>query len=204
MLIRNLPEDILAIVLREYVGFNNSPIVGFESNLPLLAVCRQWRRLAIPLVYGRHAFVTYGALPDDANDPFTRSPNVEVPANVDVATNLDLIAMVGCVRAVKRVYISVFCLVNPFPGWHEVIQRMRAVAREWRAEELTVATGPDLRHYDDDIVDVTKYTDDIAKVGDALAALMPDVRRLDLDEASRSQISSSLYGRLASHYADQL
>ncbi|KAJ2773264.1 hypothetical protein IWQ56_001060, partial [Coemansia nantahalensis] len=139
-----------------------------------------------------------------ANDPFARSPNVEEPADVDVVTNLDLIAMVGCARAVRRVYIDVFCLVNPFPGWHEVIQRMRAVAKEWRAEELTIAIGPDLRHYDDNTVDMAEYTDDIVEVADALAALMPDVRRLDLDEANRSQISRSLYGRLASHYADQL
>ncbi|KAJ2806534.1 hypothetical protein H4R21_000828 [Coemansia helicoidea] len=204
MLLCNLPEDILAIVLRKYIGFSYSPFVGFKCNLPLLAVCRQWRRLAIPSVYGRHALVTYGTRPDYGNGLFNLDLNAEEPANVDVVTNLDLIAMVGCARAVRRVYIDVFCLVNPFPGWHEVIQRMRAVAKEWRVEELTITIGPDSRHYDDDSVDMAEYTDDIVEVADALVALMPDVRRLNRHEANRSQISNSLYGRLASHYADQM
>ncbi|KAJ2805313.1 hypothetical protein H4R21_001309 [Coemansia helicoidea] len=63
---------------------------------------------------------------------------------------------------------------------------------------------PDFHHFDDNNVDMAKYTDDIAEVGDALAALMPDLRRLECGGADSNPIARSLYGRLASNYAGQL
>ncbi|KAJ2803755.1 hypothetical protein H4R21_001909, partial [Coemansia helicoidea] len=51
MLLCDLPADILAIVLGKCVVATSNAVDDFKRNLPLLAVCRLWRRLAAPLVY---------------------------------------------------------------------------------------------------------------------------------------------------------
>ncbi|KAJ2802589.1 hypothetical protein H4R21_002357 [Coemansia helicoidea] len=203
MLLCNLPEDILAIVLGWCVGAGYNAAYDLKDNLPLLAVCRLWRRLAIPLVYN-HVFVQFGDDPNHGAGVLPRSLDEDELTDVAVKTNLDLVAVVGCARAVKRVHIDVHCLVNPFPGWRSVIERMRSVASKWRVVELMVAMHPDFTHFDHRSVDLGQYADDIIEVGDALAALMPGVRRLAHDEVYSNPIAWSLYGRLASHYADQL
>ncbi|KAJ2807790.1 hypothetical protein H4R21_000345, partial [Coemansia helicoidea] len=58
--------------------------------------------------------------------------------------------------------------------------------------------------FDGHSVDMDKYADDVTKVGDALAVLMPDVRHLECRGINENPFARSLYGRLASHYADQL
>ncbi|KAJ2806045.1 hypothetical protein H4R21_001032 [Coemansia helicoidea] len=178
-------------------------VSGFKSNLPLLAMCPLWRRLAIPLVYD-HVFVQYEGRPTRSGGLFTVDPNVTEPTDVAVKTNLGLVAMAGCAHAVKRVRIDVHCLANPFPGWREVIQRMHDVASTWGVVDLTVEMHPDLFHFDARNLDMDKYTDDVAEVGDLLAALMPDVRRLECGGVNQNPIARTLYGRLAGHYADQL
>ncbi|KAJ2807770.1 hypothetical protein H4R21_000347 [Coemansia helicoidea] len=203
MLLCNLPEDILAIVLTRCVRIRDKPDRDVKRNLPLLAVCRQWRRLAAPLVY-RHVFVQYGDREKRRSGPFTHNPDVEEPTDVAVRTNLDLVALDGCVRAVKRVQIDVHFLVNPFPGWREVIQRMRAVAIKWRVAELRVVIHADPHHFDGRNVDVAKYTDDIAETCDALAVLLPDVAHVEYGGVNNNLLARSLYGRLSSRYAGQL
>ncbi|KAJ2714375.1 hypothetical protein H4R19_001762 [Coemansia spiralis] len=198
----NLPEDILVIVLRwclsnYYVAANR-----LKRNLPLLSVCQLWRYLATPMVYS-HAFVQYGKRPGfEARHVY--DPNVEEPADVAVITNLDLVTMVSGASAVKKMNIDVCYQANPFPGWRNIIQKVRTVATTWRVVELNVAMHPGVFSFGDDDENVAKYTDDIAEVGDALAALVPDVRRLDCGGLNLNPIARSLYGRLAAHYADQL
>ncbi|KAJ2807316.1 hypothetical protein H4R21_000530 [Coemansia helicoidea] len=200
----NLPEDILAILLSRCVGNRTSTACELKRILPLLAVCRLWRRLAAPPVYS-HAFVQYGDHPTRVASLPIRIGAAEEPTDVVVKTNLDLITMAGYASAVKRVQIDVHCLANPFPGWREVIQRMRAVATEWRAVQLTATMHPDFYSFNGSSnADTTYYMDDIAEVADALAALMPDVCRLECAGVNRCSIARSLYGRLASHYAGQL
>ncbi|KAJ2801683.1 hypothetical protein H4R21_002705, partial [Coemansia helicoidea] len=203
MLLRSLPEDILAVVLRQCVCGSYSQGNSLKCSLPLLAVCRQWRRLAAPMVCG-HVYVQYGDRPTRGDGTFIRSPSAAEPADVAVKTNLDLIAMAGCARAVRRVQVDVHYMANPFQGWREVVQRMRAVATSWRAVELTVAMHPVFSALDASSVDLARHADDIAEVSDALAALVPGVRRLECGGTGNSPVARSLYGRLASHYADQL
>ncbi|KAJ2802848.1 hypothetical protein H4R21_002261 [Coemansia helicoidea] len=203
MLLDDLPEGILATVLGMCVDYRCSWAYEFRRSLLLLAVCQKWRRLAIPLVYNL-VYVKYGGRPRRRTGQFARDAKAEEAAGVSVTTNLDLIAMVGCASVVKDVTIDVRYLATPFSEWREVIQRMRAVAGEWRVTKLAVAMYPDIVHYDDRNVDMAKYADDVASVSDALAALMPDVFGLRLDWNCNNQIASSLYGRLVGHYADQL
>ncbi|KAJ2807386.1 hypothetical protein H4R21_000495 [Coemansia helicoidea] len=112
--------------------------------------------------------------------------------------------MVGCANAVKRVQIDVHYLFDPFPGWEEVIQRMRAVASKWRVVGLKVAMHPYGHQGGGHDVDMGKYMDNIAGVVRALTALMPDVRRMGCQGSDRSQAASLICGFLAWRYADQL
>ncbi|KAJ2804194.1 hypothetical protein H4R21_001734 [Coemansia helicoidea] len=203
MLLCNLPADILTIVLKDCLAREEDKVDELKSNLPLLAVCRPWRCVAIPLVYDL-VFVQYGDDLNPRSDSITRDPNVEEPTDTAVLTNLDLVAMVGCAGAVRHFDIEVHFLANPFPGWREVIQRMRAVAAKWRVMELTLAMHPDFVQFDYRDVDMDKYANDIVEVGDALAALMPDVRHLECGGVKNNPIAHPLYGRVASHYADKL
>ncbi|KAJ2713371.1 hypothetical protein H4R19_002289 [Coemansia spiralis] len=180
MQLGDLPEDIQIIILRQCLSDEYDKAQEFTSNLPLLAVCRLWRHLAIPMVY-KHAFARYGKRPKFRGDTSTRDPGADEPSDVAVKTNLGLIAVVGCVSAVRSLKIEVYCLANPFPGWQDVIQRMRAVASWWRVVELTVAMNPDSNYFDGRNVDMAKYANDIAEVGDALAALIPTVQHVPPD-----------------------
>ncbi|KAJ2802913.1 hypothetical protein H4R21_002231, partial [Coemansia helicoidea] len=178
MLLCDLPADILALMLGRCLVATSNAADDLKRNLALLAVCRLWRRLAAPLVYNC-AIVNYDEGPKRKPGPPTRSPVVAVPTDVAVKTNLDLIAMVGCARAVKQARVNVSYLVNPFPGWREVVRRMHAVANKWRVAELVVSMCPDGFQFDRDHEVMAKYADDIAEIGDALAALMPEVTRLE-------------------------
>ncbi|KAJ2794762.1 hypothetical protein H4R21_005375 [Coemansia helicoidea] len=147
--------------------------------------------------------VQYGYQPKGRASQYMRGLDAG-PTDVAVRTNLDLIAMVGRAHAVRRAQVDVRCVANPFPGWREVIQRMRAVATVWAVTELDVAINPVDYRFDDSNIDMAKYTDDIVEVGDALAGLMPDVCRLGCGGANPNPIAQSLSGRLATRYADQL
>ncbi|KAJ2803312.1 hypothetical protein H4R21_002082 [Coemansia helicoidea] len=175
----------------------------FKRNLLLLAVCQKWRRLVIPMVYDC-VIVQDGHQPEDLLGWSMRDLDAEAPPDFFTKTNLDLVAMVGRVHAVRRAQVDVRCLANPFPGWREVIQRMRAVASVWAVTELEFAIHPFDHNFGDSNTDMVKYADDIAEVGDALVGLMPDVCRLKCGGPNHNPIARPLFVRLASHYADQL
>ncbi|KAJ2798798.1 hypothetical protein H4R21_003789 [Coemansia helicoidea] len=202
MLLCDLPEVIIAIIIEGRLGVHYNAVYYLKEMLPLLAVCRQWRRVAIPLVYNA-VFVKYRDDSDSDDDASIDSQTREETTNVVIKTNLDLVAMVSHAHAVKRVRIDVHCLTNPLPGWQEVIQRMRTAASKWRVVELAVDMQPDEHSYDGNVVDMANYADEVAEVSDMLTTLMPDVRSLECG-SNRSPISQSLWGRLASHYAEQL
>ncbi|KAJ2800831.1 hypothetical protein H4R21_003020 [Coemansia helicoidea] len=176
---------------------------GLKDNLPLLAVCRLWRHLAIPLVYSS-VYVRCKRGRRNKGGPSTGNANVEEPTKVKIKTNLDLIAMAGCASAVKNIDIHVSFLVSPFPGWRKVIRRMGAVASRWHVVELEVAMDSNFDGFDGNNVDMAMYADDVAELGDALAQLMPNVRRLECHEDRTGLLARSLYGRMASHYGGQL
>ncbi|KAJ2692225.1 hypothetical protein H4R19_006198, partial [Coemansia spiralis] len=169
----DLPTDILAIVLKWCFSRHEDQAQELKLNLPLLAVCRLWRCLAIPVVY-RRVFVQYGDEHPYPGSSDSLEPDLEEPTDAVIKTNLDLVAMVGCVNAVKNVKIDVHCVANPFPRWQAVIEAMRAVAPKWRVVGLTTTMHPDIFRFNGQSVDMAQYKDDTVKVGDALATLMPN------------------------------
>ncbi|KAJ2713015.1 hypothetical protein H4R19_002461 [Coemansia spiralis] len=155
------------------------------------------------MVYS-HAFVERSLSIVDEEDSFARDIGPEEPIDVTFNTNLDLIAMVGCAGAVKRILIFVQCVDNPLPGLREVIQRMGAVASKWRVVDLEVEVYSSRFRDENPDVDVSEYIDDVAEVADALAALMPGVRHLYCAGYLSNQLVSSLNEHLVRNYAGQL
>ncbi|KAJ2713014.1 hypothetical protein H4R19_002460 [Coemansia spiralis] len=155
------------------------------------------------MVYS-HAFVERSLSIVDEEDSFARDIGPEEPIDVTFNTNLDLIAMVGCAGAVKRILIFVQCVDNPLPGLREVIQRMGAVASKWRIVDLKVEINPSSFREGNPDVDVSEYIDDVAEVADALVALMPEVRHLHCGGLLSGPLVSSLNEHLARNYAEQL
>ncbi|KAJ2784981.1 hypothetical protein H4R18_000795 [Coemansia javaensis] len=49
----DLPAELVLMILRFAVGEPAATLRGWRARLPLLAVCRQWRRLACRLVHGQ-------------------------------------------------------------------------------------------------------------------------------------------------------
>ncbi|KAJ2799396.1 hypothetical protein H4R21_003562, partial [Coemansia helicoidea] len=121
-----------------------------------------------------------------------------------VTTNLGLIVSAGCIKAVRSAEINVHCIANPVPGLREVVERMQAAARQWSVRELRIAMHIDFSHLDLDGLLVSKDMAGPREVGGALAALMPELRRLECEGLVVSPVARALFGRLAEHYAGQL
>ncbi|KAJ2776666.1 hypothetical protein H4R18_005554 [Coemansia javaensis] len=193
MQLHDLPDDVLRPVLK--------------ANLPLLAVCRRWRRLALTTVYSGVAIcydsrASRDSGPDDGHHPDNMADEPDDPA---ITTNLDLVVSAGCVQAVKRAQIVVDHKTNPLPGLGAAIRLMRAAAAgEWRgvrrldistmSAERTLALG----------VNAADYESEIKQTSAALAAILPGVCNVTFKDYFASPVVRELDGQLAVLYSDQL
>ncbi|KAJ2797534.1 hypothetical protein H4R21_004286 [Coemansia helicoidea] len=202
---RDLPENIQAMVLEKCLVRPRGTAHATRSNLPLLAVCPQWRRIVAPMVYG-HVFVHYDERhrDEDGSSPGSSSLNSDEAVDVSISTNLGLVAAAGTASAATPLKIHVHYLASPLPGWREVVQRLRGAASEWPTVELTLGMSKDAPS-SRRAADLAKlHADGIAEVADALTALLPGVRSLELGRTDGDKFAAALYGRLAGHYAGQL
>ncbi|KAJ1720306.1 hypothetical protein LPJ61_006182, partial [Coemansia biformis] len=204
MQLLDLSDDILIMVLRRSLHRGYDKVKVFESNLPLLSICQQWRALATPMVYN-HVYVQYG-------DRIQREPgmhryddDLKEPEVVTMKTNVDLIAAAGCVGMVTSAAIDVHCMSNPFPGLRKVVEAMSTAASMWgRVEALKISLHPEAFYSFRNSVNVEDYEADINEVANALAALMPKLHKLDLNGVNSNPFANMLFGQLAGHYTEQL
>ncbi|KAJ2776220.1 hypothetical protein H4R18_005785 [Coemansia javaensis] len=194
-----LPDDIIRLVLRESLVDRHNARDTFQANLPLLAVCRQWRCIALPIVHSG-AFIQYGNESDRRGSKSgTRHRAIREPKRAKTTTNLDLVVSAGCAHAVKRMDISVYCRANPIPGLGAAVRLMCMAAEKWKSTRgLAISVHPDGRVFDGSTIDTTEYQDDIRRTCAALAAALPAVRSLCFgDYYNNNPISWVLYGELA-------
>ncbi|KAJ2783529.1 hypothetical protein H4R18_001662 [Coemansia javaensis] len=136
----DLPNDVLRLVLEEsLVNIHNefeasktNMMKTLKANLPRLAVCRQLRCLALPIVHSA-VFIQHGDMASWRIGPwghYSHSTD-DRPEDVKMTTNLDFAVAAGCVHAVKQVGIYVYCIENPFPGLGAVARLMRTAAERW-------------------------------------------------------------------------
>ncbi|KAJ2687664.1 hypothetical protein H4R19_006618, partial [Coemansia spiralis] len=194
MSICDLPDDVLVLVLRRCVlqGYSS---YEFKANLPLVAVCRQWRRLALPLA-NANLFVQYsngdccGRDSDGATEP---------------QTNLGLIAAADCAAHVRRVRFDILFITNHARDVRSVLELLRTVAGEWRGvRAVEIVAYLDSHHVDDHSINTAHDEQDIADVCGSLAALMPGVQQLQFTHESHNVRAQVLAGQLASLYSAQL
>ncbi|KAJ2784091.1 hypothetical protein H4R18_001313 [Coemansia javaensis] len=173
---RDLPDDVLRLVLRRSLrhplqrsleGYDDTRS-KIKANLPLLAVCRRWRDLALPAVYAVVA-IRHRAGPEDGHGVG--------PGGAETASNLGLVVAAGCMHAVRRVDISVHYADSPFAGLGAAMQLLREAADVWAdVVELGVSLSGSARPFyvqDDSAVG---REDDIKRAAAALAAAVPGVR----------------------------
>ncbi|KAJ2782631.1 hypothetical protein H4R18_002151 [Coemansia javaensis] len=182
MQLRDLPDDVLRLVLE--ASLDRRPLAKFtiKANLPLLAVCRR------------------GGGSDDGH----ASSAADEPNDAKVTTDLDLVVAAGCVQAVKQVRIFVYCKASPLPGLDAAVRLMRAAAGVWRgARQLEISTFP-TNHALARRVNAADHQDGIRQTIASLAATMPGIRRVSFKGYIASPVVRELDGQLAVLYSGQL
>ncbi|KAJ1726094.1 hypothetical protein LPJ61_005425 [Coemansia biformis] len=82
---------------------------------------------------------------------------------------------------------------------------MHEVAGEWKeVSELSVVIQPISFHRDDSNLGMADYEDDIRRVGDALGALMPNLRQLHFGGERGGPVATAICSHLAGFYTEQL
>ncbi|KAJ2715930.1 hypothetical protein H4R19_000931 [Coemansia spiralis] len=163
MLLSDLPSDVLSDVLWAAAGDHVAP-QKFKELLPLLAVCRRLRHIALPAVYQCVIIRSRSSREYDDQDeestPQRLDPNNE---RVLLSSNADLIVSAGCVGLVKKAMflkLDVYCDEEPVDAPDtldftllETLHVTMAVANtSWIG--LGISSGPDetefpnVKHFD--------------------------------------------------------
>ncbi|KAJ2776898.1 hypothetical protein H4R18_005425, partial [Coemansia javaensis] len=105
----DLPDNVLRLVLQAAVYRDRrNASLRLKSSLPLLAVCRRWRRLACASVYDTAYIKCYTRSSGGAYDSDPSEDDLKAEATkAEMTSNLDLIVTTGCVNTVKGVHIKV-------------------------------------------------------------------------------------------------
>ncbi|KAJ2768938.1 hypothetical protein IWQ57_003320 [Coemansia nantahalensis] len=182
MHISSLPEDIHICILKAAGHAYIYEDRRWGRSLSLLAVCRAWRRLGRPLLYGG----LYIHLSDAGK----------------LLTNADLVAAVGACGLVRYMDIAAYGADRPLCGLDRILGTLEDTAPAWpgvRKVVLDIWHPHDVRagHSSDDEAALACQT------ACRLTRLIPNVRKLILDGQSLPGVSA-LHSQLASTYAGQL
>ncbi|KAJ2298028.1 hypothetical protein IWW55_004602 [Coemansia sp. RSA 2706] len=176
----DIHPDVLTIVLRHSTRTNEDNFMSWKRQLRLLAVNREWRRLALPLVYRtmyvQFKFNHYAAGPYMADE---------------AQTNAQLIGSGGFAGLVRELIVHGDHLHSP-------VEPLDGIAR--------MLAGC---HYDNDSGDESSDEAGCVAVGarvvGQLAQLLPCINRLVLySDYYPSAVTSRLYEQLARKYHAQL
>ncbi|KAJ2780717.1 hypothetical protein H4R18_003304 [Coemansia javaensis] len=196
----SLPSDILYLVLRDVCGPQPYLQPEWKRHLALLAVCREWRRVALPLVYR-----CVGADCRDGGIVSRRSGGPDPaagPPALALTTNSTLVAALGYVALVRRIDLALNWVQNPFPALDKVTDVLEAGAQQWPgARRLRLRIDFGHHPFNGDAVDAATYTPDILRAVDRLSRLMPNLVELEYRGLEESPISSALFGALSAKYA---
>ncbi|KAJ2162197.1 hypothetical protein GGF46_000814 [Coemansia sp. RSA 552] len=204
MLLNELPEDILVQVVK-CAAYTYIHMAGdWQASLVLLSVCRQWRQLARPLIYGG-MYIHYqdGDISSRATD---ETDMVEAVADPPLLlTNADLIAATGSASYVKYVDAYVYCHESPFDGLDMILDTLCGIQPCWPSvNKLAVDLEYSLRTPITNSTSPSPMKKEIGHIGDRLSQMMPNMQRLIMEGCGDSQIDSTLYETLANKYTGQL
>ncbi|KAJ1726460.1 hypothetical protein LPJ61_005172 [Coemansia biformis] len=202
MNLHDLPEDILICIIKATAHAYIHEAGRWGSSLTLLAVCRTWRQLGRPLIYGG-LYVHYSD-----SDVGIRTTDDDVvidgPASGRLMTNADLVAAVGAVDHVKYIDIAISCIAEPLQALGHALDVLEGVSHRWPAARKVAL---DIHHAEGDQgshgIGGARCEASIQQTASRFASLLPSVRRLIFD-GHPLLVTKTLYGRLASAYASQL
>ncbi|KAJ2803971.1 hypothetical protein H4R21_001825 [Coemansia helicoidea] len=198
----NLPDDILFVIFKHAGRRARYTPDRWKKSLPLLAVCRDWRRAARPLVY-RHLCVVCGDSSTLRQRPDPDGPASE-PTDTPLATNLTLAAELGLLGLVRHMELTLNYVQDPFPCLGRVAAMLGASGRRWpavRKLRVQLECSPYVRHQDPG--DIARYAAEVADAAGMLSRLMPGLTVLESRGIDNNHVASALFGSLGGIYAGQ-
>ncbi|KAJ2783900.1 hypothetical protein H4R18_001456 [Coemansia javaensis] len=214
MHINSLPDDILAMVLKKSLSSASSRTEEFVLGLSHLAVCRRWRHVAFPNIYGvvfvqciedRVAEDDYDSDGNSNSDSDRELLIEEEMVTYSTKTNMGLAVHTGCAGAAKRAELTVHFSGDPLLGLQEILRLMGMVSPRWAGiHSLEIVMNPRSPHYRRNHCILRRHTAHIQRLCAALAALIPGVRSLALDTVPWPTTLQALGTQLAGIYAEQL
>ncbi|KAJ2715070.1 hypothetical protein H4R19_001407, partial [Coemansia spiralis] len=198
-----LPEDIVIMVLRSAARPEAPANLRWKQQLPLLAVCRQWRRIALPLV-ARALYIVYGNQSDILR-PLSAAPICDADCAGPLSSNMDLLGSDGYAGVKMDLRVRVFFGSNPLPALDAILGAMRRARAQWaNIRSLTVNMTAQIHRLRSALPDACAPRRQTTRIARRLAELLPGVRKLQIDGPYRNEFTSPFYGRLAHMFSHQL
>ncbi|KAJ2717118.1 hypothetical protein H4R19_000203 [Coemansia spiralis] len=224
----DLPTDILTAVLERSLR-DRDDVWGLELNLPLAAICRRLRYIALPIVYKE---VYIDAFDEDSthryefsvdfsrNEPGHSTPNDQgAYGGWRAITNVDIIASMGYTGLVQHVGIEMEAGHGHVGCLRHAVRYLCNAASEWpTVKRLDIwMKDPDFdspvrfndsdsyaySDSDDSDSDDSDDADEFAQLALALRAMMPNAHGLDFSD-SRCFPAPTFGEQLIQHYHQQL
>ncbi|KAJ2450291.1 hypothetical protein EV183_004385 [Coemansia sp. RSA 2336] len=174
----------------------------WKESLQLSAVCREWRLLALPMVY-KYGVVQYG----DSNTSLQLSQvySLEEPDNLEVNSNIDLINQNGCFGLIKHIVLRVNYKYNPLYGLQSNLDYLSAISQHWHALktlEIDIKGNKMLKEYSKACISFNKY--EIQRATNWLTQLLPQIRELKFSGYRPTPVAYMIYDQLAWSYCGEI
>ncbi|KAJ2779738.1 hypothetical protein H4R18_003841 [Coemansia javaensis] len=175
---------------------------NWKQALPVLAVCRQWRRIGVPLV-GRHSYIVYGDRSVLVRNP--EAAAAAAAASVRARTNLGLLAATGAYRQVRtELRLRAFYAGEPFDALEAMLAAARQARGRWdNVTSLNINLSPQPRQPHSAQTADEHRARRVAIVAQ-FGAVFPAVAELSIDGPYRNEHTAPLYVALARLYSGQL
>ncbi|KAJ1726729.1 hypothetical protein LPJ61_004998, partial [Coemansia biformis] len=201
----DLPDDVVKLVLSTSLNCDSDKF-SFKANLRLTAVCSQWRRLALPIVYGTE-FVKIDEQPRDQEErvsdgDFGDEDNLRLVPTKE--NNLGLAVSVGCAHLVKAVAVTSFYVDHYLCGLGVLMKVMSEVGSTLPAARMLKIVMFMYPESSSSRGSAASYEEKIRGLGRALVTVMPGVTGLDLNRSNGAVLINSHFGQLTGVYTEQL
>ncbi|KAJ2615793.1 hypothetical protein H4S08_001063 [Coemansia sp. RSA 1365] len=129
MQLTELPDDVLVDVImkiaREYIF----EMGNWNSSLVLLSVCRRWRQIAMPVVYGG-LYIHHSTHTTSQNETNDASAIVEQSSG-KLYTNIELVSSAAAAHLVKYVDIDFKAFDSPLNNLNKALDLLSTASQVW-------------------------------------------------------------------------
>ncbi|KAJ2751494.1 hypothetical protein GGI19_004445 [Coemansia pectinata] len=200
--INDLPATIIAHILYKAALTPAKRLSEWKEKLPLLAVCREWVKLAEFFVFDR-IFVEVSEACTSFDTPIDESTH---SAHVSWTSNAELIISRNCILKAKRLTIEMSSHTTLDHLKHIVLGILQLDHVDWLRINTLSITYPSLSciHYAEPI-DINEQTiADVARVMQYFGRNMRGIAELNLNNPAAKSTEDQVYTNLVSIYGGQL